>query len=65
MQLNSTQSECPVWWLVLGLASSSSSVVAKSCLTLATPHTVARQAPRSTGFSRQEYWSGLSFSSIT
>ena len=25
----------------------------------ATPQTVARQAPLSTGFSRQEYWSGL------
>ena len=25
--------------------------------------TVARQAPPSMGFSRQEYWSGLSFSS--
>ena len=24
-----------------------------------TPWTVARQAPLSTGFSRQEYWSGL------
>ena len=27
----------------------------------ATPWTVARQAPLSTGFSRQEYWSGLLF----
>ena len=26
---------------------------------LATPGTVARQAPLSMGFSRQEYWSGL------
>ena len=25
----------------------------------ATPWTIARQAPLSTGFSRQEYWSGL------
>ena len=25
----------------------------------ATPWTVARQAPRSMGFSRQDYWSGL------
>ena len=24
-----------------------------------TPQTIARQAPLSTGFSRQEYWSGL------
>ena len=27
----------------------------------ATPWTVARQAPLSTGFSRQEHWSGLPF----
>ena len=27
----------------------------------ATPWTVARQAPLSMGFPRQEYWSGLSF----
>ena len=31
--------------------------------TLLTPWTVARQAPRSMGFSRQEYWSGLPFPS--
>ena len=29
----------------------------------ATPRTVARQAPLSMGFSRQEYWSGLPFPS--
>ena len=29
----------------------------------ATPWTVAHEAPLSTGFSRQEYWSGLPFSS--
>ena len=34
-------------------------LVAKLCLTLVTPGTVARQAPLSMGFSRQEYWSGL------
>ena len=38
-------------------------LVAKSCPTLATPWTVARQAPLSMGFSRQEYWSGLPFPS--
>ena len=33
-----------------------------SCVRLfATPWTVAYQAPVSTGFSRQEYWSGLPF----
>ena len=35
-----------------------------SCVRLfATPQTVAYQAPRSMGFSRQEHWSGLPFSS--
>ena len=38
-------------------------LVAKSCLTLATPWTVACQAPLSMGFSRQEYWSRLPFPS--
>ena len=42
---------------------SSSSLIAKSCPTLATPWTVACQAPLSMGFSRQEYWSGLPFPS--
>ena len=37
----------------------SESEVAQSCLTLATPWTAAHQAPRSMGFSRQEYWSGV------
>ena len=39
------------------------SLVAKLCPTLATPWTVACQAPLSMGFSRQEYWSGLPFPS--
>ena len=34
-------------------------LVTKSCLTLATPWTVACQAPLCMGFFRQEYWSGL------
>ena len=38
----------------------SCSVVSDS---FATPWTVARQAPPSMGFSRQEHWSGLSFPS--
>ena len=33
--------------------------VAQSCPTLATPWTLACQAPLSMGFSRQEYWGGL------
>ena len=40
-----------------------SCLVAKSCATLATPWTVACQAPLSKGFSRQEYRSGLPFPS--
>ena len=35
------------------------SLVTKLCLTVVTPWTVARQAPLSMGFSRQEDWSGL------
>ena len=42
---------------------SSGSSVARSCSTLATPWTVACQAPPSIGFSRQEYWNGLPFPS--
>ena len=37
--------------------------VIKLCLTLATVWTIAHQAPLSMGFSRQEYCSGLPFSS--
>ena len=36
-------------------------LVAKSCPTLATPWTIALQAPLSMGFFRQEYGSGLPF----
>ena len=35
-------------------------LVTKSCLSLETPWTVARQAPLSMGFPSQENWSGLS-----
>ena len=38
-------------------------LVTKSCLTFVTPWTVARQAPLSVGFFRQEYWSGSPFPS--
>ena len=37
------------------------SSVAQSCLTFATPWTVAHQAPLAMEFFRQEYWSGLLF----
>ena len=40
-----------------------SGLVAKLCPTLVTPWTVACQAPLPMGFSRQECWSGLPFSS--
>ena len=38
-------------------------LVAQSCPALATPWTLARQAPLSMDFSKQEYWSGLPFPS--
>ena len=38
-------------------------LVAKLCLTLATPWTVACKAPLSMRFPRQEHWSGLPFPS--
>ena len=38
-------------------------LVSKLCPTLVTPQTVARQAPLSMGFSRQENWSRLPFPS--
>ena len=37
---------------------------AQSCRLLATPWTIARQAPLSMGFSLQKYWSGLPFPSL-
>ena len=40
-----------------------SGFMAKSCLPLATPWSVARQVLLSMGFPRQEYWSGLPFPS--
>ena len=46
-----------------GAEKTSRSSVAKSCPTLATPWTVASQAPLSVGFSRHEYWNGLPFPS--
>ena len=38
-------------------------LLAQTCPTLGTPRTVACQAPLCMGFPRQEYWSGLPFSS--
>ena len=39
-------------------------LVAKSCPTLATPWTVACEAPPSIGFSRQEYWQEHQYSCL-
>ena len=53
------QITCMMWHMVM-------SEVAQSCSTRCDPYscgTVARQAPPSMGFSRQEYWSGLPFPS--
>ena len=44
---------------IFGLSIISCGLAAKSCLTLVTPKTIARQAPLSMGFPRQEFWSGL------
>ena len=57
---------CPLHAMVLSLGCVCVCVrsVASICLTLATPWTVACQAPLSVGFSRQEYWSGLPFPSL-
>ena len=49
---------CPHCWCCCCLVAFSRSVVSDSFVT---PWTVARQAPLSMGFPRQEYWSGLPF----
>ena len=38
-------------------------IVPQLCLTLCDPMTISHQAPLCMEFSRQEYWSGLPFSS--
>ena len=47
------------WYSHYGRWYGGSVLVSKSYPTLATPWTIACQAPLSMGFSRQEYWSGL------
>ena len=47
--------------IVVFISVHSGGLVAKLCPTLATPWTVACQAPLHMGFSRQEYWSGFPF----
>ena len=54
------------FFLQFSLVNSHSAAAAKSlqlCLTLCDPIGVSPQGPLSLGFSRQEYWSGLPFSS--
>ena len=48
---------------LLGVIDGGGGLVAKSPPTLAAPQTVTCLAPLSMGFPRQEYWSGLPFSS--
>ena len=52
--LHSSSQLCPVFSLAVSVVESPSHVQL-----FATPWTVARQAPLSMGFFRQEYWSGL------
>ena len=47
--------------IYLGSGGGGGELVAKLCLTLAIPWTVAHQAPLSMGFPRQQYWSELPF----
>ena len=70
MHIHNKPSEfCFLFLFLLILLSSSSSFLMLKVKSLsrvrlsATPWTVAYQAPLSMGFSRQEYWSGLSFPS--
>ena len=60
-----TAQYCVAKWTLLFYAGyGGGGSVCKSCLTLATPWTIACQAPLSMGFSGQEYWSGLPFPSL-
>ena len=53
----------PEKFLIMSSDHRSPAKVVQLCLTLETRWTVARQAPLSIVFSRQEYWSGLPFPS--
>ena len=58
-ELDTTERQCNakmLTWLSVQFSS-----VAQSCPTLATPWTVAHQAPLFMGFPREEHWSGLPF----
>ena len=47
------------WEALSGLSNAGGGLGTQSCLTVATPGAVARQAPPSMGSSRQEHWSGV------
>ena len=47
------------------MSSCGGGLAANSCPTLAILSTVAHQASLSMGFSKKEYWSGLSFPSLS
>ena len=53
----------PAYLITLSAGGAGGGSVTVPCLTLVTPWTVARQAPLSMGFSRQEYWNRLPFPS--
>ena len=55
--------KCFILWLWISCCCCCCCLVAKLHPTLASPRTVAYQAPLSMGFPRQEYWSGLPFPS--
>ena len=57
------QSQAFALELVIGLCTGSEVKLLSRVRLFATPWTVAYQDPRSMGFSRQEYWSGLPFHS--
>ena len=60
MQGNSRKTSTSTLLTVLkSLCGGGDGLVTKSCPTLVTPWTVARQTPLSMGFSREEYWSRL------
>ena len=63
------EAEMQTWRRELGPAAhtprAGGALVTQACLTLAASWTVVPQALLSTGFPRQEYWSGLPFLSPT
>ena len=54
-----SQAQKTTYCVILSLWNICVCLVAQLCLILATPGTVAHQAPLSMGFSRQKSWSGL------